>query len=173
MERGIVRVLTNCDGNENPYVFTWSDEMPNTTWALGSGCSTFYNTAEEADSNTHMERDFVNNTFVIKATKVRRGRESKKSERARERESERARRGGGFSTDVSTPTKPTYFTVKDIKAQEELIHRYKSKSWRKCFVADKALNDDSATAAAEATEAAAGTEAKEAKADGEAVEKAE
>jgi hypothetical protein len=60
--------------------------MPNTTWALGSGCSTFYNTAEEADSNTHMERDFVNNTFVIKATKVRRGRESKKSERARERE---------------------------------------------------------------------------------------
>ena len=91
MERGIVRVLTNCDGNENPYVFTWSDEMPNTTWALGSGCSTFYNTAEEADSNTHMERDFVNNTFVIKATKVRRGRESKKSERARERESERAR----------------------------------------------------------------------------------
>jgi len=67
----------------------------------------------------------------------------------------------------------TYFTVKDIKAQEELIHRYKSKSWRKCFVADKALNDDSATAAAEATEAAAGAEATEAKADGEAVEKAE
>ena len=64
--------------------------------------------------------------------------------------------------------------MKDIKAEEELIHRYKSKSWRKCFVDDKALNDDDTTTT---TEAAAGTEAKEAKeateakADGEAVEK--
>ena len=69
VERGIVRVLTNVDGNVNPYVFTWSDVLPNTTWATGSGCSTFYNTADEADSNTHMERDFVNNSFVITATK--------------------------------------------------------------------------------------------------------
>ena len=69
VEKGIVRVLTNCDGNENPYVFTWSDERPNKTWAIGSGCSTFYNTAEEADANTHMERDFTNNSFVITATK--------------------------------------------------------------------------------------------------------
>ena len=71
--------------------------------------------------------------------------------------------------------------MKDIKAEEELIHRYKSKSWRKCFVDDKALNDDDITTTAEAaagtSEAAAGTEAKEAaeateaKADGEAVEK--
>lgn len=69
VEKGIVRVLTNVDGNENPYVFTWSDERPCTTWAIGSGCSTFYNTAEEAESNTHMERNFVDNTFVITATK--------------------------------------------------------------------------------------------------------
>ena len=55
VEKGIVRVLTNCDGNENPYVFTWSDEQPNTTWAIGSGCSTFYNTCDEATGNTHME----------------------------------------------------------------------------------------------------------------------
>jgi len=69
VEKGIVRVLTNVDGNENPYVFTWSDNIPNTTWAIGSGASTFYNTADESVSNTHMERDFTNNSFVITATK--------------------------------------------------------------------------------------------------------
>ncbi|GMI43051.1 hypothetical protein TeGR_g9078 [Tetraparma gracilis] len=69
VEKGIVRVLTNCDGNENPYTFTWSDDIPNTTWACGSGCSTFYNTTEEASANTHMERDFATNSFVITATK--------------------------------------------------------------------------------------------------------
>ena len=69
VEKGIVRVLTNIDGNENPYVFTWSDVVPNHTWATGSGCSTFYNTAEVAQSNTHMERNFQNNSFVITATK--------------------------------------------------------------------------------------------------------
>jgi hypothetical protein len=68
VEQGIVRVLTNCDGNENPYVFTWSEETPNKTWAIGSGCATFYNTAEEADANTHMERDYGNCSFVIVAT---------------------------------------------------------------------------------------------------------
>eukprot|EP00928_Gymnodinium_smaydae_P032425 TRINITY_DN23486_c0_g2_i2.p1 TRINITY_DN23486_c0_g2~~TRINITY_DN23486_c0_g2_i2.p1 ORF type:complete len:150 (+),score=16.12 TRINITY_DN23486_c0_g2_i2:76-525(+) len=90
VEKGIVRVLTGCDGNENPYVFTWSDETPNTTWATGSGCSTFYNTADESSSNTHMERNFEDNSFVITATK-------------------------------------------DIASGEELLHVYKSKSWRKCF----------------------------------------
>ena len=69
VEKGIVRVLTNVDGNENPYVFTWSDTIPNTTWACGSGCSTFYNTAEAEKANTHMERDFENCSFVITATK--------------------------------------------------------------------------------------------------------
>ena len=28
VEQGIVRVLTNVDGNENPYVFTWSHARP-------------------------------------------------------------------------------------------------------------------------------------------------
>jgi hypothetical protein len=54
VEYGIVRVLTNCDGNENPYVFTWSDQVPNTTWATGSGASTYYNTGPEESANTHM-----------------------------------------------------------------------------------------------------------------------
>ena len=69
MEKGIVRRLTNVDGNENPYVFTWSDTIPCTTWAVGSGCSTFYNTAEEDKANTHMKRFFNENRFEIYATK--------------------------------------------------------------------------------------------------------
>ena len=69
VEKGIVRVLTEVDGNVSSYIFTWSDERPNTTWATGSGCSTFYNTSDESESNTHMERDFENNSFVINATK--------------------------------------------------------------------------------------------------------
>ena len=67
VESGIVRVLTNVDGNENPYVFTWSDERPNHTWATGSGCSMFYNTSESP--NTHMERDFDASSFKITATR--------------------------------------------------------------------------------------------------------
>jgi len=69
VERGIVRVLTNLDGHENPYVFTWSDDIPNVTWATGSGASIFYNTGSDEASNTHMERDFANGSFVITATK--------------------------------------------------------------------------------------------------------
>ena len=69
VERGIVRILTDVDGNVNPYVFTWSTDKPNTTWAVGSGTSTFYNTCAEEDGNVHMHRDFANCTFVINATK--------------------------------------------------------------------------------------------------------
>lgn len=69
VEAGIVRVLTNVDGNENPYVFTWSDELPNKTWATGSGCSIFYNTCSDDEANTHMRRDYENGSFVITATR--------------------------------------------------------------------------------------------------------
>ena len=71
VESGIVRRLTNVDGDVNPYVLTWSDDVPNTTWAIGSGACTFYNTSSTGieDCNTHMERDYENNTFVITATK--------------------------------------------------------------------------------------------------------
>jgi len=67
VETGIVRVLTDVEGNVNPYVFTWSDERPNKVWAAGSGCAMFYNTGN--NPNTHMERDFDNNSFSITATK--------------------------------------------------------------------------------------------------------
>ena len=63
IESGIAKVLTNCDGHENPVLFTWSDSLPNKTWALCSGCATFYNSSR--DANCQMHRDFDNNTFTI------------------------------------------------------------------------------------------------------------
>lgn len=73
IEIGIVRIV-NIDGNYNPHVFTWSDEIPNKTWAIGSGCSTFYNTS--LAPNTQMNRNFDNNTFTIEAiTNISKGQE--------------------------------------------------------------------------------------------------
>lgn len=65
VETGIAKVLNNCDGHENPVLFTWSDQIPNKTWATCSGCAPFYNSTKTP--NCQMERDFVNNTFMIKA----------------------------------------------------------------------------------------------------------
>ena len=69
VEKGIVRRLTNIDGNENPFVFTWSDSIPCTTWALGSGCATFYNTTTEENANTRMVRYFDEDRFEMYATR--------------------------------------------------------------------------------------------------------
>ena len=53
VERGIVRRLpATFDGNASPYVFSWSEDR--TVWAVGSGCSTFYNCSETP--NTKMRR---------------------------------------------------------------------------------------------------------------------
>ena len=50
VERGIVRRLpATFDGNASPYVFTWSEDR--TVWAIGSGCSTFYNSSETPNTN--------------------------------------------------------------------------------------------------------------------------
>lgn len=73
IEIGIVRIV-DIDGNYNPHVFTWSDKIPNKTWAIGSGCSTFYNTS--LTPNTKMNRNFDNNTFTIEAiTNISKGEE--------------------------------------------------------------------------------------------------
>ena len=48
-------------------VFTWSDEKPNTTWAILTGCAMFYNASNQP--NTVMLRNFNDNTFIIKATR--------------------------------------------------------------------------------------------------------
>ena len=64
VERGVVKRI-DIDGNNNPFVFTWSEDR--TIWAYGSGCSTFYNTSR--DPNTKMIRNFDVDTFEIYAIK--------------------------------------------------------------------------------------------------------
>lgn len=65
IEYGLARVLNNVDGNDNPYLFTWSDNIPNKTWALLSGCATFYNTS--LTPNIEFVRDFNHNIFKVRA----------------------------------------------------------------------------------------------------------
>tara|TARA_B110000495_G_C23010229_1_gene597411 strand:- start:1630 stop:2055 length:426 start_codon:yes stop_codon:yes gene_type:complete len=72
IEKGIVRILSDnnnkvFDGNNNPHVFTWSNDIPNYTWAFGSGCITFYNTSLTEEANTKMIRYFNENRFEIYA----------------------------------------------------------------------------------------------------------
>lgn len=62
IEYGIASII-NADGNKNPHLFTWSDDIPNTTWAALSGCAPYYNTSLEP--NCKVIRDFENNTFKI------------------------------------------------------------------------------------------------------------
>lgn len=64
VETGLVRRLPpSFDGNACEYVLTWSDDR--TVWAIGSGCATYYNCAD--DANTEIHRDFANDTFEIRA----------------------------------------------------------------------------------------------------------
>ena len=66
IETGIMTRLVNVDGNENPHVFTWSDDR--TVWASGSGCLIFYNhTAEEA--NIKKIGDLKNDIMTVIALK--------------------------------------------------------------------------------------------------------
>lgn len=70
IERGIMRRLPDgFDGNQCPYIFTWSLERPNRVWAMGSGCSPFYNTNKEGNANTRMVRYFEEDRFEIFATR--------------------------------------------------------------------------------------------------------
>ena len=62
IEKGVCRTIC-IDGNNNPYLFTWSEDR--SMWAFGSGCSTFYNTSLEP--NTKMIRNFDNDSFEIYA----------------------------------------------------------------------------------------------------------
>ena len=70
VEYGVMRRLGKTfTGMNNPYVFTWSDDIPNNTWAFASGCATFYNSDTEEKSNTRMLRYFDEDRFEIYATK--------------------------------------------------------------------------------------------------------
>ena len=80
IEKGIVHRISNdkhtFDGMNNEFVFTWSDDIPNYTWAVGSGCSAFYNTNLESTANTRMIRYFDEDRFEIYAvTDIKAGEE--------------------------------------------------------------------------------------------------
>uniref|UniRef100_A0A7S0KYB2 SET domain-containing protein n=1 Tax=Asterionellopsis glacialis TaxID=33640 RepID=A0A7S0KYB2_9STRA len=68
IEKGLMRRLPEgFDGNTCPYIFTWSTERPNKTWAMGSGCAPYYNTDKEGQANTKMVRFFDEDKFEIYA----------------------------------------------------------------------------------------------------------
>jgi len=74
IEKGLMRRLSGNDnktfnGMNNPYVFTWSDNKPNYTWAFASGCASFYNTGLENQTNTKMIRYFNEDRFEIYANR--------------------------------------------------------------------------------------------------------
>tara|TARA_Y100000389_G_scaffold196676_1_gene230021 strand:+ start:5297 stop:5728 length:432 start_codon:yes stop_codon:yes gene_type:complete len=74
VEKGLMRRISNnnnkaFDGMKNPYVFTWSNDIPNYTWAIASGCASFYNTGLETETNTRMIRYLDEDRFEIYAIK--------------------------------------------------------------------------------------------------------
>lgn len=86
IEIGLMTRLINVDGNENPHLFTWSDDRK--VWAIGSGCLSFYN--HSYNPNVKKIGDLENDTMKIIA-------------------------------------------LCDIKKDEELLSKYYSVEWRKCF----------------------------------------
>jgi len=65
IERGLLEIIKEVDGNINPHLFTWSDDR--NTWASGSGCLPYYNHTDEP--NIIKQSDLVNNTMEIIALK--------------------------------------------------------------------------------------------------------
>jgi len=61
VEYGLMRRLP-LDGNQSPYVFTWSDDR--TVWATAGGCAMFYNT-HPTTPNTEMIRYFDEDRYEI------------------------------------------------------------------------------------------------------------
>ena len=64
VEKGLIRRI-DCNGTENPYLFTWSENKD--VWGFASGCATFYNTSLEP--NCKVIRNFESDTFEIYALK--------------------------------------------------------------------------------------------------------
>jgi SET domain-containing protein len=63
VEKGLMYRLKNVDGNENPHLFTWSDDR--TVWAGASGCIPWYNYSD--DPNVEKRGDLVNDKMTIVA----------------------------------------------------------------------------------------------------------
>ena len=64
IEKGIMYRLVNVDGNENPHLFTWSDDR--LTWASGSGCLPYYNHTSN-EPNMKKIGDLKADTMVVVA----------------------------------------------------------------------------------------------------------
>lgn len=62
IETGLMYRLVNVDGNENPHLFTWSDDR--SVWAAGSGCLPYYNHTS-GEPNMKKIGDLVNDTMVV------------------------------------------------------------------------------------------------------------
>lgn len=64
IETGLMVRLVNVDGNENPHLFTWSDDRK--TWASGSGCLPYYNHTS-GEPNMKKIGDLEADTMVVVA----------------------------------------------------------------------------------------------------------
>ncbi len=64
IETCLMMRMFNVDGNENPHLFTWSDDRK--TWAAGSGCLPFYNHTS-GEPNIKKIGDLVNDTMIVVA----------------------------------------------------------------------------------------------------------
>jgi SET domain-containing protein len=72
IEFGMMYRLKNVDGNENPHLFTWSDDR--TVWAGASGCIPWYNHSDIP--NIKKVGDLINDTMVIVALRdIKKGEE--------------------------------------------------------------------------------------------------
>ena len=65
IERAIMYKLVNVDGNENPHLFTWSDDRK--TWAAGTGFTPFYNHSESP--NVIKKGDLINDVLEYYASR--------------------------------------------------------------------------------------------------------
>lgn len=64
IETGLMVRLCNVDGNENPHLFTWSDDR--LTWASGSGCLPYYNHTSK-EPNMKKIGNLQDDTMVVVA----------------------------------------------------------------------------------------------------------
>ena len=63
IEQGLMCILNNVNGDENPMLFTWSDDK--TKWAIGTGLLHYYNHSDTP--NITKKGDLINNTLQIYA----------------------------------------------------------------------------------------------------------
>lgn len=73
IETCIMCKIFNVDGNENPHLFTWSDDRK--SWASGSGCLPFYNHTS-GEPNIKKIGDLVNDLMTVVALRdIKKGEE--------------------------------------------------------------------------------------------------